>query len=124
MRLVLTGGTGFIGTPLAQALVEKNHNVTIISRAPRSSTQKNLAYAGWSEDGGAVWKRALTECDGVINLAGEPIAAKRWTAEQKKKIRDSRVDTTRTLVTALREQNARPKVFINASAVGYYGPRG
>lgn len=126
MKLLITGGTGFIGTPLTRALIEKNHTVTVITRAPKAgaASPKNLQWATWSEEGGAAWKRALKECDGVINLAGESIAAKRWTPEQKKKIRDSRVETTRALVMGMLEVNARPKVLINASAVGYYGPCG
>ena len=125
MRIVLTGGTGFIGAPLAQALVEKGHEVTILTRqALASGRGKNPAFVAWSQDGGAAWKQALRECGAVINLAGEPIAARRWTPEQKQRIRDSRVVTTRNLVEALREQGARPGVFLGASAVGFYGPRG
>jgi uncharacterized protein (TIGR01777 family) len=70
------------------------------------------------------WQRAAQDCDAVINLAGEPIAAKRWSPQQKAAIRDSRLGATRRLVDAMRSWPKPPSVFVNASAIGYYGPRG
>jgi hypothetical protein len=68
--------------------------------------------------------QAINGADGIINLAGEPIAAKRWTAAQKQKIRSSRLESTRALVSAISKADTKPKFLINGSAVGYYGPRG
>jgi len=70
------------------------------------------------------WESALAGADGVINLAGEPIAKKRWTIKQKHQLRLSRIDTTVGLVRAIAKAKQKPKFLLNASAVGYYGPRG
>ncbi|MBI1747063.1 MAG: TIGR01777 family protein [Acidobacteria bacterium] len=127
MKLLVTGGTGFIGEPLSQALAERNHTVTIVTRTRFQTTaalHKNKTLVTWDENGGNAWKKALQDSEAVINLAGESIAERRWTAEQKLKIRNSRIETTRALINAMEALHARPKVFISASAVGYYGACG
>lgn len=103
MKVVITGGSGFIGRAIAERLRASGHTVTAVSlRAPPAP-------------------QVFTGCDAVVHLAGEPVA-QRWTAAAKQRILNSRVQGTRTLVTALRQQP--PAVLISASAIGYYGSRG
>jgi len=78
----------------------------------------------WDSQAGPPPEAALDQVDAVINLAGEPVAAKRWSDQQKKSIRDSRIVTTRNLVEGMRRAKRRPQVFVSSSAVGYYGNRG
>jgi uncharacterized protein (TIGR01777 family) len=91
-----------------------------MSRHPEAQAPMDgVAFVPW--DG--AWQQRLAEVDAVINLAGESIAAKRWSAAQKRRIRDSRVETTKHLVDAMAASSRRPTVLINASAIGYYGDR-
>ena len=125
MKLVISGATGFIGSELVSQLARQNHTLTLLSRKPRAHPRgANIQWMVW--DGGVPgsWQTALNGADGVINLAGEPIAAKRWTAARKQALRSSRIDTTRALVSAIAKANQKPKFLINASAVGFYGPHG
>lgn len=127
MRIVLTGATGFIGRSLTDVLVARGDTVTALTRNPtRAKTILPSAVTSmyWSTEGDAgSWKNAISEADAVINLAGEPVAGKRWSVEQKAKIRDSRVRSTELLVEAMKQAPTRPKVIINGSAIGYYGSR-
>ena len=116
MRVLVTGGTGFVGAALCHALRGAGHEVIVVTRAPG---HVDGAAIGWDGVSGAV--RA---CDALVNLAGEPLASGRWNRQQKQLIRDSRVLATRTLIDALTVGEPRPAVLVNASAVGYYGPRG
>ena len=116
MRVLVAGGSGFIGRPLCRALAAEGHAVTVISRKPERAAPRAV---GWEDVAGAVGAS-----DALVNLAGDPIAAGRWTAARKAGIRDSRTATTRMLVEAARSAARRPAVLVNASAVGYYGPRG
>ena len=124
MRLLLTGGTGFVGTALRETLTQKGHEVVILTRQASRENQPGIRtrYAYWNPPGGGAWERELDGVDGVINLAGEPIVRKRWTAEQKQKIEGSRAGATRAIVEAIRGSKRKPFFLINASAVGYYGP--
>ena len=129
MRLLVTGGTGFIGAALCEALLQQGHELFVITRRPSAYTpQSHLQYVAWEELPSSrqtsTWQDVITMVDGVIHLAGTSIAAERWTPERKRVIRDSRVQTTRHLVEVLAERSPRPAVLIVASAVGYYGPRG
>ncbi len=125
MKLVIAGGTGFIGSALCRTLAEQGHSLVLLTRstspgiAPPSTTS-----VVWNSESTGEWERAIDGADGVINLAGEPIAGKRWTEAQKKKLRASRLDATRALVTAIGKIKEKPKFLLNASAVGYYGPHG
>ncbi len=120
MRIVLAGGTGFLGAPLAAALAADGHEVVILSRtaaAPRTIV--------WHPDGSSgPWARAVDGAAAIVNLAGASIAGHRWTAAHKARIRDSRILATRSLAAAIREAASPPAVLVNGSAVGYYGPRG
>jgi uncharacterized protein (TIGR01777 family) len=116
VRVLVTGGTGFIGGPLCRALEAAGHAVTVVSREPRRIPGRAV---GWDEVGPAVG-----ESDAIVNLAGEPIAARRWTEAQKTRIRRSRVDATRTLIDAITSASRRPELLLSASAIGWYGSRG
>ena len=105
MRVVLAGAGGLIGTQLASALQARGDEPV---KLPRFGT------ASWSVDG----------ADAVVNLAGASVAGRRWTPEYKKVILDSRVLSTRALVEAIAKAQRKPRVLVNASAVGYYGGRG
>lgn len=125
MKIVVTGGTGFIGVPLVRALTERGDHVTALVRDPARAAAKLPAsttlVAANLEDAGP-WTDALAGADAVAHLAGEPIAAKRWDARQKQIIRDSRVESTRTIVEAIGKLPAdrRPKTLVSASGADYY----
>jgi uncharacterized protein (TIGR01777 family) len=123
MNIVIAGGTGFLGRPLTTSLVASGHQVTVLSRA--TTTAAGARTVAWTPDGsaGGSWPAAIDGADAVINLAGESIAGKRWTADQKSRILASRVDATRSLVAAVEHATRPPAVFISGSAVGFYGPR-
>jgi uncharacterized protein (TIGR01777 family) len=125
MRLVITGASGFIGTALCSQLLKKGHRLTLLTHsAPRSANTEMKRWHHWTPGTPGDWELTLEGADGVINLAGEPIAAKRWTPNQKRKIRISRIDATNSLVGAIAKAKQKPAFLLNASAVGYYGPRG
>lgn len=119
MKVLVTGGTGFIGRSLAEEL-SQTHAVTVISRTKREN-QNNIKYILWDSK---ELMQAINETDIIINLAGEPIANKRWTEEQKEILRKSRIETTRLIVSAINNSIKKPKKLISASAIGIYGNRG
>jgi uncharacterized protein (TIGR01777 family) len=123
MRTVVTGGTGLIGRALLRRLPEP---AVVFSRADRSAA--GAVGVGevvrWDPLGGPPPPQALRGAEVVFNLMGEPAADGRWTAEKKRRIRDSRVVGTRNLVAGLAALDKRPRVLVSASAVGYYGDRG
>jgi len=126
MRITIAGGTGFLGRPLAEALVRDGHTGTILTRAPESqSPVPGLDLVAWTPDGNAgAWAAAVDGSDAVVNLSGESIAGGRWTPERKQRIRESRVLATRSLVRAIAMAHKPPRVLVSGSAVGYYGPLG
>jgi len=128
MRIVVAGGTGFIGRPLCQGLVELGHAVTVLTRdraAARTRLAPPVSVIGWQGSRGATGElmTALGNAEVVINLAGAPIAQGRWTEQTKDRLRRSREGMTSALVDALAKLRARPVLLISASAIGYYGPR-
>ena len=120
MTIVIAGGSGFLGRKLTNLLEAAGHAVRILTRRPTAGRDIN-----WNPDGtpGSL-PRDLQGADVVVNLAGEGIADRRWTSERKAALRASRILSTQTLVRAISQCTPPPAVFINASAVGYYGPRG
>ena len=120
MRIVIAGGSGFLGRKLVNRLEGEGHSVAILTRRPTRPRDVQ-----WNPDGtsGSLPGR-LDGQDAVINLAGEGIADRRWSTERKAALRSSRILSTQTLVRAVAQCANPPKVFISASAVGYYGPRG
>jgi uncharacterized protein (TIGR01777 family) len=125
MRTVIAGGSGFLGRALARALVSAGHDVVALTRGADRGPSSEGRAVSWTPDGRAgAWTREVDGAAAVVNLAGESIAARRWSAEQKRRIRDSRVLATRSLVESIRQAARPPHVFVSGSAVGFYGPRG
>ena len=129
MHVVIAGGRGFLGTPLSRALADDGHAVVVLTRRDASPSPPaapgRITSARWQPDGPIDALAAVLDgVDVVVNLAGESIAGRRWSAAQKARIRDSRVPVTRSLAAAVRTAVSRPTVLINASAVGYYGWHG
>lgn len=125
MKIVLTGATGMIGGSLAGRLSKADHALVLLSRTPPTQNKlKNARWFSWHPGGGGEWEWAVDGADAIINLAGEPIAGKRWSAKQKEILRSSRIDGTKSVVDAIAKAKVRPKVLISSSAVGYYGPHG
>ncbi|MHB0925464.1 MAG: TIGR01777 family oxidoreductase [Gallionellaceae bacterium] len=122
MRIFITGGTGLIGRRLCKALLAEGHELTVLSRNPASVPLKCgagvHALASLAE-----WHPALS-FDAVINLAGEPIIDKRWSAQRKQVLWDSRVTLTEELVRRIAAAERKPSVLLSGSAVGYYGNGG
>jgi len=124
MRLVVTGASGFIGSALCAQLLEQGHSLTLFTRgSPRDGGSAAKRWLHWTPGTLREWKSALDGVDGVINLAGEPIAEKKWSHTQRHRIETSRIDSTDSLVQAIAEAKQKPQFFISASAIGYYGPR-
>ena len=131
MRIIITGGSGLIGTELTKVLIQNDHEVIILSRNPENASDlldgaQAVAWDGKTADG---WGELVEETDAIVNLAGESIAGEgfipsRWTAERKQRIRQSRIDAGKAVVAAVAAANHKPEVVIQASAVGYYGSHG
>lgn len=124
MKIVITGATGFIGKPLVSKLSAARHHLILLTRDPALSpwhATPKLQVLQWDGRSTGKWPAAFEGADAVINLAGESIAAKRWTPGQKEKLLKSRIDATRTMVQAIKASKVKPKVLINGSAVGFYG---
>jgi uncharacterized protein (TIGR01777 family) len=120
MRIVVTGGTGFLGSALVGRLRAEAHEVTVLTRQPQRP-----GHIGWNpESTSGAWRSMLEGADAIVHLAGESIAGGRWTARQKAKIRESRIRATRGLVAAILAARQPPRVLISGSAMGFYGPHG
>ena len=127
MKIIITGATGFVGSRLVQKLNAENHQIIVLTRdlvkAQRvfpSLTFPNLEFVTYTPKESGAWQEAISGCDAVINLAGEPIA-ERWTAQQKQEIMESRQLGTRKIVEAIAKAAVKPKVLVSGSAIGYYG---
>lgn len=129
MRIVITGGTGLIGRELARKLAADGYEVVILSRSPqkyRGMFGEHIRIAQWNGRSIGEWVKEIDGAEAVVNLAGESISGSnfipdRWDTEKKRRIRESRVSVGRVLVEAVETVEKRPQVFIQASAVGYYG---
>jgi uncharacterized protein (TIGR01777 family) len=119
VKILIAGGTGFLGSALVKALRHRGHHVTVLSRHPRKPGEALWPAAS---DAGALLAR-VDRTDAVINLAGESIAGARWSSARKAAIRASRVNPTRALAEAIATASAPPSVFLSGSAVGFYGVR-
>lgn len=118
-RVVVTGGSGYIGSALVRHLVARGDQVTVLTRG--QSAPGNPRHASWDPYTVGDWARALDGTDAVVHLAGERAVGARYTKAVKQRIYDSRIITTRNVVAALAQASTKPKVFVSASAVGYYG---
>jgi uncharacterized protein (TIGR01777 family) len=122
VKIILTGGTGFIGASLIRHLAASHHQIVSLSRNPQLNIHTpQLDKVEWDGKSPGPWADNVDGADAVINLAGETIGGKRWTSSQKARILGSRVDATKALVNAIRKARVKPGVFVSASAVGYYG---
>jgi len=121
MRIVISGSSGLIGSALVVALSERGHEIARLVRR-RQDADSSTAY--WDPAAGAIEISRLEGADAVVHLAGESIATGRWSADKKRRIRDSRVDGTRLLSEALADLERKPAVLVSASAIGFYGDRG
>ena len=126
MKVVIAGGTGFLGRPLTHALAADGHEVVILTRGvPRNPGSAPGRLVIWNPaDGRGPWTAELEGAGAVVNLAGESIGAKRWSTAQKQRILDSRLQATRTLAGAIARGARPPQAFLSGSALGYYGPLG
>jgi uncharacterized protein (TIGR01777 family) len=130
MRIFVTGGTGLIGSLLVRRLRQRGDQVAVLTRRPEAAAKLGLdceLVAGDPTEAGS-WQEIAARCDAIINLAGEGIFGKRWTPEFKTLLRDSRVKATSNCVAAISKEAKRadssPKLLLNASAIGFYGPHG
>jgi uncharacterized protein (TIGR01777 family) len=137
MKIVIAGGTGFLGRPLASRLALARHELVVLTRTEIiGRPAEGLRYVPWRPEdaipltgraagGGRSrvgdWTNEVADADVVINLAGAGLADKRWTAERQLVLRRSRQESTASLVTAVRLAETKPAVFIQGSAIGYYG---
>lgn len=123
MKVAITGATGFIGSRLVERLQAQGHQPLILTRnrAAALRTFPTLEIVDYTPTESGAWQNAIAGCDGVVNLAGEPIGESRWTPKQKQEILDSRKLGTQKIVEAIAQANPKPKVLVNASAIGYYG---
>lgn len=124
MKVIVTGGTGFIGRAVLQKLIEDGHRVVLLTRHPDHVQWFNKNFVrpvAWNGKTQGDWSQEVDGADAVINLAGEPLVAKRWTKSVKEHIISSRVNATRAIVEAIRKAEHKPSVLINANAVGFYG---
>ena len=122
MHVVIAGGSGFLGRALTATLEREGHRVSVLTRRARPGHPEDIAWTPNGQSG--PWARALAGVDAVVNLAGEGIADKRWTAARKQALVQSRLDATTSLVQAIRDLPAPRPAFISGSGVGYYGPTG
>jgi len=120
-RIIVAGGSGFIGEPLVRRLLARGDDVAVLTRNP-SKVRAGRAVA-WSPSSQGSWSDEVANADIVINLAGENVGGGRWTAERKKRIIESRVAATSALVEAMSRKPEQPRTFISASATGFYGDR-
>ncbi|MGY6528986.1 MAG: thylakoid membrane protein ThyD [Cyanobacterium sp.] len=126
MKIAITGATGFVGKELVKKLAV-NHQIVVLTRNVDkarsvfpSNLQSNLEYVGYTPKSSGDWQKQLDGCDGVVNLAGAPIA-ERWSPSYKQEIFDSRQLVTRNIVEGIKACNSKPAFLINASAIGFYG---
>jgi uncharacterized protein len=121
MKITITGGTGLVGKALAVELAKEGHEILILTRnANRKNNLENCRFIQWLNKGDNP-SQDVEGTDIIINLAGESINSGRWTAEQKKKIKNSRLHVTENILKIIRQLNKKPAALINASAVGIYG---
>lgn len=120
MNVLISGGSGLVGLELSKMLRAKGHRVSILSRKKTN----DVNYKFWDIENGVLAEDALIGIDTIVHLAGEGIADGAWTDERKVKIIESRVNSTRLLLDALKKGNHQVKAFISASATGYYSNRG
>jgi hypothetical protein len=128
MRIVIAGGSGFLGRTLASSLVAAGHHIQILTRSTRrseASPSTGIEDIPWTADGSiGPWAAPCAGSDAIVNLAGESIGAGRWSAARKARLLQSRLLATRSLARFISDTRQPPAVFISGSAIGFYGDRG
>ncbi len=122
-RIVVAGATGMIGRALSMRLMEKDYSLVVFSRNPEAARKivpGAAEYVAWQPEVSGPWASAIDGAYGVVNLAGAPFF-KKWTAEYKRQVHDSRLYGTRGLISAMQHARVKPQVFIYGSSVGFYG---
>jgi len=123
MKCVVAGGSGFLGRLLTRELAAKGHQVVVLTRGV-ARDDRGIRFVQWpGSDIAGPWHGEVDGADAVVNLAGAGIADKRWTRARKQVLRESRIQATRALVSAIRAATSRPAVFLSGSAIGFYGPQ-
>ncbi|BAZ11280.1 hypothetical protein NIES4071_31060 [Calothrix sp. NIES-4071] len=128
MKVAIAGATGFVGSRLVERLTKENNNVVVLTRNaahaqkvfPKSAFP-NVEVVTATLTTSGEWQNAISGCDGVVNLSGEPIAEGRWSSARKQEILNSRQLGTAKIVEAITNANPKPNVLVNASAIGFYG---
>jgi uncharacterized protein len=123
MKIAIAGATGFVGSRLVEQLQAQGHQIVILTRSPQQASNRfgQAEIVGYNPLKSGEWQSSIDGCDAIINLAGEPIAEKRWTPAQKRVMLESRQIGTEKIVEAIEKATNKPPVLINASAIGYYG---
>ncbi len=121
MKVLISGGSGLVGTALTESLRSEGNAVSHLVRPGGAASAGDMR---WDPASGFINTKAMEAADAVVNLNGASIGGGRWTPERKKILRTSRVDSTRFLVDTLARLERKPRVFVSASAIGYYGNRG
>jgi uncharacterized protein (TIGR01777 family) len=123
-RIILTGGTGTLGSALVEELVREGYECVILTRTPeRHNSTESVKYMQWIADADYL-SQIISGSFAVINLAGSSIGGKRWTKKYKQELLDSRIAVTAVLVAAINKSSVKPTKLISSSATGYYGDRG
>ncbi len=128
MRVAVTGATGFVGTRLVEKLSSDGHSIVVLTRNAERARRvfpgarfPTVDIVAYTPTASGPWQSSISSCDGVVNLAGAPIADDRWTPERKQEIMDSRTIGTEKIVEAIAHADSKPSVLLNSSAIGYYG---
>lgn len=125
MRVIITGGTGLIGSALAKSLLADGHEAIVLSRNPGSAKiATGVRIENWTGKSGDGWSNLITSDTAIVNLAGAGIGDKRWSEDRKKLILESRVNAGAAVMDAIQKAAEKPRVVIQSSAVGYYGTPG
>jgi uncharacterized protein (TIGR01777 family) len=126
MRIVITGGSGLIGSAVAREMGSAGHEIVVLTRntSKVGPLPPGTRAAQWDGKTPGDWAKLLDGDTAIVHLAGDPIAEGRWTEEKKRRIRDSRIESGRAVLEAVRQAKAKPRALLQGSAVGYYGDAG
>ena len=123
-NILITGGSGLVGSRLTELLLAQDYNVSHLSRSPENHKDSPVKTYQWDIEKQTIDDEALKDVDCIVHLAGAGVADKRWTSSRKKLLLESRTKSAQLLINKLKEIDHKPKLFLSASAIGYYGARG